>query len=732
MAQDDGRVGEIVSGTVRQVLPFGAFVQLEGGRTGYIRRREMTLSANVDPRTVVAVGQTIQAKVIEPAEPGRNVELSLRRMVADPWPAFADAHHVGDVLPVTVKHVFADGVLVEHIPGVDGYIPADELGAPPDALWAGDHSEAAIIYLDKGRGRLLLSVRRWAARLAMSEDVVDRLAGDGHVDTLPLDETPAGPGAPAALGGPILVVEDQDEVRAALLELLRDAGYEAVEASSAEEALALCARRRFALALIDLDMPTVNGLELVARLAAAGLDLPIAVMSVPDLLAQEYERLRGLGVGLAYSKLDMQELFTDLHRLARGERPVLPPLAARKLPGEAESFRVLAGALRAERTAAERLDAGVAQLCAALKADLVVLFRFDRAARAVSVVAQSGAARLRPDDLYHLPESPVRDVILEGEVLLQRRVSGDHSGRFRNLLAVVQFESCIGIPLEAAGVVEHALFLFTRQPDAFGSRQLREALAVAALLQSALESQALDERILDAGQLVLTGELTSAISHEVANKTVTLGQQVSNARRQLATVAAGGAADALEATLTRMAGTVQKLREASASIIKLKSVEGGATTPVAEALRAAVSQLALEAERKKLHVRLSAADDLPPAAAGPNRLHFIFLNLMLNAIQWAAGTDERRGYLRIEATAVEIDGAPWLRVRFGDNGPGIHRDHWEKVFAMGMTTREGGSGLGLYIARALLQAMNGRIYVEESLMLLGTTFVVELPAASRP
>ena len=44
-------------------------------------------------------------------------------------------------------------------------------------------------------------------------------------------------------------------------EMLRDAGYDAVGMSSAEEALALCARRPFALALIDLDMPTVNGLE---------------------------------------------------------------------------------------------------------------------------------------------------------------------------------------------------------------------------------------------------------------------------------------------------------------------------------------------------------------------------------------------------------------------------------------------------------------------------------------
>ncbi len=733
MAGSNGGVGEIVTGTVRQVLPFGAFVELAGGLTGYIRRREMTLSANVDPRAVVTIGQTIRALVIEPAEPGRNIELSLRRLESDPWPAFADQHKVGDVIAVTVKHVFADGVLVEHTPGVDGYIPGDELGAPTDTLWVGDHTEAAIIHLDKSRTRLLLSVRRWAARLAVTDDVVERLAGDApYLDTEPLAAPPTGPGVPADLAGPILVVEDQDDVRVSLLEMLRDAGYDAVGMSSAEEALALCARRPFALALIDLDMPTVNGLELVARLAENGHALPIAVMSVPDLLAQEYEQLRTLGVGLAYSKLDMDELFADLHRLARGERPSLPPLATAELPDEAERFRALAGSLRAEHRVAERLSAALTELRDSLQADLAVIFRFDLAARAVSVVAQCGTPVLRADDLYHLPESPVRDVIQEDEVLLRRRVSGDRSGRFRNLLAVVEFESCVGVPLEAAGTVEHALFLFSRRPDIFGSQRLREALAVAILLQSVLEAQALDERIVAAGQLLLTGELTSAISHEVANKGVTLDQQVRNARRQLARVAAGGALDSLADTLARMAETVDGLRETSTSIISLRTAVGGTTTSIGDALSRAKRQVSLEAQRKKLHVRLSAGEDLPPAAASPNRLHFVFLNLMINAIQWARGTDEHRGYLRVDASALTIDGAPWLRIVFSDNGPGIHRDNWEKVFAMGMTTREGGSGLGLYIARAVLEAMNGRIYVEESLMLLGTTFAVELPAARVP
>jgi two-component system sensor histidine kinase FlrB len=72
-----------------------------------------------------------------------------------------------------------------------------------------------------------------------------------------------------------------------------------------------------------------------------------------------------------------------------------------------------------------------------------------------------------------------------------------------------------------------------------------------------------------------------------------------------------------------------------------------------------------------------------------------------------------------------------VQARFSDTGPGIHRQLWEKIFALGFTTRAGGSGLGLYIARSLMGSMGGRIVLEESLVPLGTTFLVELPAAEK-
>lgn len=740
----EARPGDIVNGRVEQLLPFGAFIRLDNGADGYIPRRELTLSANVDPRHVLTIGQTLRAQVIEPATPGRRLELSLRRLEEDPWPAFAAHHRPGDVIPVTVKHVFAHGVLVEHAPGIDGYIPLEELtGQPTDLperlLQTGDQTEAAILYIDKGQKRLWLSVRRWAERLATADKMVDRLVSDDRrIEMEPLSDESAlqmqlEAGEPAALGAPILIVEDQAEVRCSLLARLQNWGYAAEAAASAAEALELCARRPYALAIIDLDMPAVTGLELIARLGERGHDLPIAVMSVPDLIAREYERLRALGVVLVYDKLAMDDVHADLQQLARGERPTLPTMKSTdNLPDEVTGFRALAAAVRAESGAPERLRRGLARLRKSLKADTAVIFRLDPAARAVAIVAQSGNAPLDPENLYRLPESPVKDVILEGDVLWRNRVSSDRGGRFRNLLALLPFESCIGIPLEMAGRVEHALFLFAARPEVFNAACLREATAAAILFQSVLESQLLDERVFSVGQLLLTGELASTITHEVGNKRLTLDSQIANARVALARAAAEPDELTLievDRWLNEMAVSVDGLRNTTANLVRLKDAREEQLVDIPQAIRQAERQLALEAQRQGVLIRLQTGEGLPPAAANPNRLQHVFLNLMLNAIQWTAALPGRKGRLRVVAAETEIDGAPWIRVRFADNGPGIHRDLWDKVFELGETTREGGSGLGLYIARSLIESMGGRVCVEESLMLLGTTFVVELPAA---
>jgi signal transduction histidine kinase len=68
-----------------------------------------------------------------------------------------------------------------------------------------------------------------------------------------------------------------------------------------------------------------------------------------------------------------------------------------------------------------------------------------------------------------------------------------------------------------------------------------------------------------------------------------------------------------------------------------------------------------------------------------------------------------------------------IKIRFSDNGPGIHGQHVDRLGELGFSTKKGGTGLGLFISRGLTESLGGRIRVEETAILVGTTFLVELP-----
>ncbi len=108
----------------------------------------------------------------------------------------------------------------------------------------------------------------------------------------------------------------------------------------------------------------------------------------------------------------------------------------------------------------------------------------------------------------------------------------------------------------------------------------------------------------------------------------------------------------------------------------------------------------------------------------------ILLNVILNAIQQVAlARSKQGGQVRVRFGQKTQGTATLLQVYVDDDGPGIHRRLWEKIFDLGFTTRQNeGSGLGLYISRSLVEAIGGRIYVAESCLLWGTTFVIELPS----
>lgn len=98
--------------------------------------------------------------------------------------------------------------------------------------------------------------------------------------------------------GRILLVEDSSAMRAFVRAALEEGGVtrEVVEASSGFEALRILPRERFDLAIVDINMPDVNGLELIRfmRGSEAHRDTPLLIISSES---SPQDRERGLGLG---------------------------------------------------------------------------------------------------------------------------------------------------------------------------------------------------------------------------------------------------------------------------------------------------------------------------------------------------------------------------------------------------------------------------------------------------
>ncbi len=163
--------------------------------------------------------------------------------------------------------------------------------------------------------------------------------------------------------------------------------------------------------------------------------------------------------------------------------------------------------------------------------------------------------------------------------------------------------------------------------------------------------------------------------------------------------------------------------------LDLARLESGRVTLARERLNMAeVADLALQvvrplAEKHAITLQAEIAPDLPAVIGDSKRLHQVLLNLLSNAIKYSDAGDTVT--LRVHRSGDEI------HVMVSDTGPGIAPEHLSKLFQKfarvpGSEQKATGSGLGLIIARQIVEAHGGRIWVN-SVVGQGSDFCFSLP-----
>lgn len=148
--------GDVLTGEVSAILPFGIFVELNGVE-GLCHISEISWEKVDDPGALYKVGQKVKVKVLE-VDPGANkLALSIKALLENPWQEAAGKYKVGDRITGTVSKVVPFGAFVLLEPGLEGLIHVSETVGP---LKVGEKVEAEVIAVEPEKQKLGLSVRK--------------------------------------------------------------------------------------------------------------------------------------------------------------------------------------------------------------------------------------------------------------------------------------------------------------------------------------------------------------------------------------------------------------------------------------------------------------------------------------------------------------------------------------------------------------------------------------------
>ncbi len=155
--------GQVRTGTVRSIKPFGAFVDL-GGVDGLILVQNLAWGRIKDPSEVVTTGQEVEVKVLSIDRNTQRISLGLKHLKESPWDTLKQRYSVGQYVSGKVTRLMEFGAFVELEPGIEGLIHLTELGPRKvmrvkDVVQPDQQVDVRILKIEPEEKRISLSLK---------------------------------------------------------------------------------------------------------------------------------------------------------------------------------------------------------------------------------------------------------------------------------------------------------------------------------------------------------------------------------------------------------------------------------------------------------------------------------------------------------------------------------------------------------------------------------------------
>ena len=165
--------GATVTGTVRTLMPYGAFVEIEPGVDGLLHISDISRARIAKPEDVLSVGEQLTLRILKIDPETNKISLGLKQLQPEPWETASDRYLTGQRVNGAVTRLTDFGVFVELEPGLEGLIHISEMSwaknvrHPSDLLREGDRVDAVVLSVKPPagteQGRISLGLKQTLA-----------------------------------------------------------------------------------------------------------------------------------------------------------------------------------------------------------------------------------------------------------------------------------------------------------------------------------------------------------------------------------------------------------------------------------------------------------------------------------------------------------------------------------------------------------------------------------------
>ena len=162
-------VGTKIAGKVVNLVPYGAFVEIEPGVEGLVHITEMSWTKRITkPSELLRVGQEVEAVVLGIQKDDQKISLGLRQLEPNPWDMVRHNYPIGARVRGKVRNMTTYGAFIELEEGIDGMVHVSDMSwtrkinHPTEALKKGDEVDAIVLDVDANQQRISLGMKQLA------------------------------------------------------------------------------------------------------------------------------------------------------------------------------------------------------------------------------------------------------------------------------------------------------------------------------------------------------------------------------------------------------------------------------------------------------------------------------------------------------------------------------------------------------------------------------------------